>query len=80
MAPVSAASTMDAWAASGLGKLIVDMFASPAEYERSRLSARTRAGLAAAMQSNSGDQKSTIVLFMLIEQRNYCQMVLKLYS
>jgi DNA invertase Pin-like site-specific DNA recombinase len=30
------------------GKLIFDMFASLAEYERSRLSERTRAGLAAA--------------------------------
>ena len=33
---------------SAHGKLIFDMFASLAEYERSRLSERTRAGLAAA--------------------------------
>jgi DNA invertase Pin-like site-specific DNA recombinase len=33
---------------SAHGKLIFDMFASLAEYERSRLSERTKAGLAAA--------------------------------
>lgn len=34
--------------ASAHGKLIFDMFASLAEYERSRLSERTKAGMAAA--------------------------------
>ncbi|MBT2521846.1 recombinase family protein [Arthrobacter sp. ISL-28] len=36
---------------SAHGKLIFDMFASLAEYERSRLSERTKAGLAAAKAS-----------------------------
>jgi DNA invertase Pin-like site-specific DNA recombinase len=43
------------------GKLIFDMFASLAEYERSRLSERTRAGLAAAKARGRVGGRPTVV-------------------
>ncbi|WP_256212871.1 recombinase family protein [Arthrobacter sp. yr096] len=46
---------------SAHGKLIFDMFASLAEYERSRLSERTKAGLAAAKARGRSGGRPTVM-------------------